>query len=65
MATPTPLVASTPARISYGIMLALLAMVGWLNLATLVLTALFGYFVIRALSFGGASGLRSPCTPSS
>lgn len=51
------IITSVPARISYGIMLALLAMIGWLHLATLVLTALFGYFAIRALNFGGRKWL--------
>lgn len=57
MSASEPFVTSYPARISYGIMLALLAMIGWLHLATLVLTALFGYFAIRALSFGGRKWL--------
>ena len=53
MAGPPLIVTSLPARISYAIMLAMLAMIGWLHLATLVLTALFGYFAIRALNVGG------------
>lgn len=53
MAGPPLLTTSLPARISYAIMLALLAMIGWLHLATLVLTALFGYFAIRALNVVG------------
>jgi predicted PurR-regulated permease PerM len=39
------------ARISYGIMIALLALIGFLHLATLVLTSLFGYFILRRLTF--------------
>jgi predicted PurR-regulated permease PerM len=39
-------------RISYVIMAALLVLVGWLHLATLLLTALFGYFALRLFSFG-------------
>lgn len=57
MSESPKVITSGPARISYGIMLALLAMIGWLHLATLVLTALFGYFAIRALSFGGRKWL--------
>ena len=41
--------ASLPVRISFGIMLALLLLIGGLHLATLVLTALFGYLSIRGL----------------
>ncbi len=41
-----------PARISYVIMAVLLVLVGWPHLATLVLTALFGYFALRKFSFG-------------
>jgi len=55
--TPIPHAFSLPARISYGIMLALLVLIGWLHLATLVLTSLFGYLVIRALCFGGRKWL--------
>lgn len=40
------------ARISYVIMAVLLVLVGWLHLGTLVLTTLFGYFVLRKLRFG-------------
>src|SRR5438445_11345546 len=40
------------ARISYVIMAALLVLIGWLHLATLVLTAFFGYFALNLLSFG-------------
>ena len=53
MAGPPLIVTSLPARVSYAIMLAMLAMIGWLHLATLVLTALFGYFAIRALNVDG------------
>ncbi len=41
-----------PVRISYGIMLVLLALIGGFRLGTLVLTALFGYFALQQLSFG-------------
>ena len=41
-----------PARISYAIMAVLLVLIGWLHLATLVLTTLFGYFALRQFSFG-------------
>jgi predicted PurR-regulated permease PerM len=41
-----------PARISYVLMAVLLVLIGWLHLATLVLTALFGYFALRLFSFG-------------
>lgn len=41
-----------PARTSYAIMAVLLVLIGWLHLATLVLTTLFGYFAIRLFSFG-------------
>jgi predicted PurR-regulated permease PerM len=43
---------SAPARISFIIMAASLVLIGWLHLATLVLTGLFGYFALRALSLG-------------
>ena len=39
-------------RISYVIMAVLLVLIGWLHLATLVLTGLFGYFALNFLSFG-------------
>ena len=41
-----------PARISYGIMVVLLVLIGWLHMATLFLTVLFGYFALHFLSFG-------------
>ena len=41
-----------PARISYVIMAVLLVLIGWLQLATLVLTTLFGYFALQRFSFG-------------
>lgn len=44
-------------RISYVIMAALLVLIGWLHLGTLVLTALFGYFVLNFLSFGRSKTL--------
>ncbi len=40
------------ARISYGIMAGLLVLIGWLHMATLVLTVLFGYFTLRMFSLG-------------
>jgi predicted PurR-regulated permease PerM len=43
---------SKPARISYAIMAALLFLIGWLHLGTLVLTAVFGYFALLQFSFG-------------
>ena len=39
-------------RISYVLMAVLLVLVGWLHMATLVLTAFFGYFALTVLSFG-------------
>lgn len=43
---------SQPTRISYGIMAVLLVLIAWLHLATLVLTALFGFFALQVFSFG-------------
>jgi predicted PurR-regulated permease PerM len=43
---------TTQARISYVIMAVLLVLVGWLHMATLILTSLFGYFALRLFSFG-------------
>jgi predicted PurR-regulated permease PerM len=43
---------TTPARISYVLMAVLLVLIGWLHLATLVFTSLFGYFALRLFSFG-------------
>jgi predicted PurR-regulated permease PerM len=40
-------------RISYGIMAVLLVLVACFHLGTLLLTALFGYFALQKLSFGG------------
>lgn len=40
------------ARISYVIMAVLLVLIGWLHLATLLLTALFGFFALHLFSFG-------------
>ena len=48
---------TTSARISYVIMAVLLILIGWLHLATLVLTAFFGYFAINFLSFGRSKTL--------
>lgn len=39
-------------RISYGIMALLMVLIAWLNLGTLLLASLFGYFALLALSFG-------------
>ena len=46
-----------PARISYGIMAALLILTAWLDLGTLLLTALFGYFALLAFSFRRSKSL--------
>jgi hypothetical protein len=43
---------SQPQRISYLIMVVAVALVGWLHMATLLLTAFFSYFALRQLSFG-------------
>jgi predicted PurR-regulated permease PerM len=43
---------SKSARISYVIMAVLLVLIGWLHLAILLLTSLFGYFALRLFSFG-------------
>ncbi|MDB6026415.1 MAG: hypothetical protein JWM68_2638 [Verrucomicrobiales bacterium] len=40
------------ARISYLIMAVILVLVGWLHMGMLVLTTLFGYFILRKLRFG-------------
>ncbi len=48
---------TTSARISYVIMAVLLILIGWLHMATLVLTAFFGYFAINFLSFGRSKTL--------
>ncbi|HLP77714.1 MAG TPA: AI-2E family transporter [Candidatus Paceibacterota bacterium] len=48
---------SRAARISYGIMAALLAVTGIFHLGTLVLTAVFGYFALEQLSFGRSKAL--------
>jgi predicted PurR-regulated permease PerM len=48
---------TTSARISYVIMAVLLILIGWLHLATLVLTAFFGYFALNFLSFGRSKTL--------
>ena len=46
-----------PRRISYLFMLLLLVAVGWLRMATLLLTVLFGYFALRQFSFGRSRAL--------
>lgn len=43
---------NNPQRISFALMAALLLVVGWLHMSTLLLTALFCYFALRLLSFG-------------
>jgi predicted PurR-regulated permease PerM len=43
---------SKQARVSYAFMFILLILVGWLNMATLLLTTLFSYLTLRVLSFG-------------
>jgi predicted PurR-regulated permease PerM len=48
---------SQPQRISYVIMVVAVALVGWLHMATLLLTAFFGYFALRQLSFGRSKPL--------
>jgi len=48
---------TTSARISYVIMAVLLILIGWLHMATLVLTGLFGYFALHFLSFGRSKAL--------
>ncbi len=48
---------TTSARISYVIMAVLLILIGWLHMATLVLTGLFGYFALTFLSFGRSKAL--------
>lgn len=45
------------ARISYVIMAVLLVLIGWLQLGTLLLTVLFGYFALRHFSFGWSKTL--------
>jgi predicted PurR-regulated permease PerM len=57
MTRPTISSIGQSARISYAIMLGLLVLIGWLHLATLVLTALFGYFALRLFTFGGRKWL--------
>ena len=45
------------ARISYVIMAVLLVLIGWLHMATLVLTAMFGYFALHLFSLGRSKAL--------
>lgn len=45
------------ARISYAFMFILLILVGWLSMATLLLTTLFSYLTLRVLSFGKSKPL--------
>jgi hypothetical protein len=51
---------TTSARIFYVIMATLLILIGWLHLATLVLTAFFGCFALNLLSSPGARRLGNP-----
>jgi predicted PurR-regulated permease PerM len=44
-------------RISFGLMIVLLAMVGLLHLATLVIASLFGYFALQCFTIRGRKGL--------
>src|SRR5689334_13229124 len=44
-------------RISYVIMAVMLVLIGWLHLATLILTGLFGYFALQLFSFGKSKAL--------
>jgi predicted PurR-regulated permease PerM len=44
-------------RISYGIMVTLLVLIGWFHLGTLVLTAVFGYFALEQFSLGRSKTL--------
>ena len=48
--TTIPLPIPLPTKISYGLMVAILALIGWLHLSTLVLTVLFGYFALQMFS---------------
>jgi predicted PurR-regulated permease PerM len=48
--TKIPLPIPLPTKISYGLMVAILALIGWLHLSTLVLTVLFGYFALQMFS---------------
>ena len=47
----------TPARISYGVLIGALVLVGWLHLATLLLATFFSFFALRKLLFGGRKWL--------
>jgi predicted PurR-regulated permease PerM len=44
-------------QISYGIIAALLVLVAWLHLGTLLLTSLFGYFALQVFSFHRSKAL--------
>lgn len=57
LAVPTFPTMTRSARISYVIMAVLLILVGWLHVATLILTAFFGYFALNLLSFGRSKAL--------
>lgn len=48
---------TTSARISFGIMVVLLVLIGWFRLGTLVLTVLFGYFALRLFSLNRSKTL--------
>ncbi len=45
------------ARVSYALMLGFFVLVGWLHLATLLLTTFFGYFALRQFAFGRSKAL--------
>lgn len=48
---------SRPQRISYIFMAVLLLLVGWLHMATLFLTTMFGYLALRTFAFGRSKTL--------
>lgn len=49
--------ASRPVMISYAVFAVVLALAGWLHMATLLITALFGYFALKKLTFYGKKWL--------
>jgi len=46
-----------PIVASYGVVAAALVLLGWLHLATLLITGLFSFFALNKLCFGGRKGL--------
>lgn len=48
----TATIPTQAARVSYAFMLGVFLLIGWLHLATLLLTTFFGYFALRQFSFG-------------